>query len=138
MMEQLEESILDLFETILEAKVPNIYISAETRSLNKFFIQSNKKCVPLKIEQIVDGEQVTTFGDFFALQIRKTPRQRYHVDLFVKKTLTSNESVSKDIMRIPNFSQEKADLMEIVVLVENLFVGKEYLRSVQMKLKMLK
>ena len=134
MMEQLEESILDLFETILVSKFPHCYISEDGKSLNKFLIQSSKKSA-LRIEQFVDGEKQTSFGDFFGLQIHKTNFQRYHIDLYVKKSFHCGE---KDITRIPNFSQEKGTLMEVVELIEDLFVVQEYSRSVQMKLRMLK
>jgi hypothetical protein len=143
----LEESILDLFETLLVNKFPSLYISAEeSKTLNKFLIQSNKKSNPLQIDQFVDGEKVVIFGDFFGLQVHKTSNQRYHVDLYVKKT--SRESgegegegkarVSIDIFRIPSFSQEKATLTEVVSLLETMFVSKEYFRNVQMKIRMLK
>jgi len=140
----LEESILDLFETLLVNKFPSLYISAEeSKTLNKFLIQSNKKSNPLQIDQFVDGEKVVIFGDFFGLQVHKTSNQRYHVDLYVKKTLKGEgegegSSVSIDIFRIPSFSQEKATLTEVVGLLETMFVSKEYFRNVQMKIRMLK
>ena len=140
----LEESILDLFETLLVNKFPSLYISAEeSKTLNKFLIQSNKKSNPLQIDQFVDGEKVVIFGDFFGLQVHKTSNQRYHVDLYVKKTLKGvgegeGSSVSIDIFRIPSFSQEKATLTEVVGLLETMFVSKEYFRNVQMKIRMLK
>lgn len=142
----LEESILDLFETLLVNKFPSLYVSAEeSRTLNKFLIQSNKKSNPLQIDQFVDGEKVVIFGDFFGLQVHKTSSQRYHVDLYVKKTSRESSegegegsSVSIDIFRIPNFSQEKASLTEVVGLLETMFVSKEYFRNVQLKIRMLK
>lgn len=146
----LEESILDLFETLLVNKFPSLYISAEEgRTLNKFLIQSNKKSNPLQIEQFVDGEKVVIFADFFGLQVHKTSSQRYHIDLYVKKTLkeggegegsssSSSSSVSIDIFRLPSFSQEKASLTEVVSLLETIFVSKEYFRNVQMKIRLLK
>jgi hypothetical protein len=128
-IKELEESVLELFETVMQKKFSFLLISSFYKGLDKFLIQSEKKTC-LKIYQFIDCEYNYFEAEFFGLQLRKNGREKYHVDLYVKKRFSNSDT---EIMRIPNFSQEKTSLTEILGLLDCIFTKKTYERNVNMK-----
>ena len=125
----LHKEVLDLLETVLRIKFSCLMLCPFYKTLDKFLIMSDKK-IQMRVTQFVDCEEQTADVEFFGLQVRKNGREKYHLDLYVRKHFSKTDT---EVMRLPNFSQERESLTDIFCLLESIFVKKAYERNVNMK-----